>query len=161
MKENQLSKTAVPTIIREPLEPLEQLSNPGSISTIADVISSPPVISPTHLSPVNCFHSIEPSQSLSSCTTIATASSPDEIPMSPPVVNIHCMECVNKDKIIDTQIAQIRKLRKSLEDAQKKTWHLEKTKRELATSLAELKKQSIIDEELLAALEVFIQTLYQ
>lgn len=64
------------------------------------------------------------------------------------------MECILKDELIEAKEAQIKKLRSKLVKVQKKIWYLEFTKRKLNTAISELKKQSLVDEELSRNIEV-------
>lgn len=55
-----------------------------------------------------------------------------------------CFECMDKDDQIDQLKSQIQALKGQLIKTRKKTWYLEKVKRNLDESLSDLKKQNII-----------------
>lgn len=84
-------------------------------------------------------------------STIATA---DTTKSAHRQIVSQCIECDSKDRIIDTKDAQIRILRKSLKEAQKKMWYLEKSKNKLNSALSELREKKVVDENLCKSLEV-------
>lgn len=86
---------------------------------------------------------------LSTSATSATANNHS-------LLDLRCAECVSRDEIIQQKNDEIKKLRKSLQKAQQKVWHLESVKRRLNAAFSELKSKSLIDEELCETLEVCI-----
>lgn len=95
-----------------------------------------------------------PFQIASFSSTRSTPSSTIAIVNNQSCSNTQCKECVLKDDLIEAKEAQIKKLRSNLIKAQKKVWYLESVKRKLNTAFSELKKQSLVDEELSRNLEV-------
>lgn len=172
-----LRADAVPTIFERYLD-----SSPPTIATansaekMASPVShsSPPLISPTVArsnrsrlranAVPTIFGSHLSSSPPSISPTVAIANSSSQIFLSPPPLSStvalagcfssQCEECLKKDELIQIKDAQIRTLRNKLRKEKKKTWHLEVMKQKLQTAFSELKKQSLIDEELSRALEV-------
>lgn len=73
---------------------------------------------------------------------------------APKSICMSCEKCMQKDELLDIKDAQIKKLRRSLNKANKRIWQLEKMKTKLNVTLLELKQQSLIDEKLHIELEV-------
>lgn len=74
--------------------------------------------------------------------------------LSPTIAIAQCKECRKKDALINERNIEIQSLHKSLLKAQKRNWYLESIKRKLNTAFSDLKKQSLVDEELSKSLEV-------
>lgn len=118
----------------------------SSISSIVQIQTSTIAsITPNEID--DCFDGSDQTASSPALSTVATVNS--QI-----CSNTQCMECVMKDSLIEIKDDQIRKLRKTLLKTQKKIWNLQKMKEKLNTAFSELKKKSLIDEELSNALEV-------
>lgn len=92
-------------------------------------------------------------------STIAIVNSNDRIVLnshevSPTIPKDQCKNCRIKDALIEAKDLEIQQMRKQLLKTQKKVWYLETVKRKLGTAFLELKKQSLVNEELSNILEV-------
>lgn len=114
-----------------------------------------------------------PDMTTSSIVTTATTSSQNQLHAPTTVETIgqikkkmdnldsHCDECEKKidecrkkDYLIELKDVQIKQLRNKLQKSQKKVFYLESMKNKLNRTFEELKKKSIVDEELCKSLEV-------
>lgn len=65
-----------------------------------------------------------------------------------------CMKCNLMNNLITQKDAEIKTLRNQLKKARQKLWYIEKVKENLKSEFSELKKQSLVNEELCETLEV-------
>lgn len=170
-KKTELEANSVPTIFEEPVAEVAEVAE---LTEVCNNMSNNFLDADDLIVPLSALAFATPEKKNRSSSTLIVK--PEILMLTPPSIvttstptssstvatvetsNVqgcsHCVECVKKDKLIDIRDAQIRELRKTLNKVQKKVWYLETVRKKLDATLSEMKKQSLLDEELSRTLEV-------